>query len=37
MIVDALYTLDADGTYHYTKGYNPVAVVATAVGAVARR
>ncbi|GAA2870519.1 NCS1 family nucleobase:cation symporter-1 [Pseudonocardia halophobica] len=34
VVVDDLYTLEADGTYHYRKGYNPVAIVATAVGAV---
>ncbi|GAA4697939.1 NCS1 family nucleobase:cation symporter-1 [Pseudonocardia yuanmonensis] len=34
VVVDDLYTLRADGTYHYRKGYNPVAIVATAVGAV---
>ncbi|ACV78204.1 permease for cytosine/purines uracil thiamine allantoin [Nakamurella multipartita DSM 44233] len=33
--VDALYTLSPNGTYHYRKGYNPVAVVATAVAALA--
>jgi nucleobase:cation symporter-1, NCS1 family len=32
--VDDLYTLKADGTYHYAKGYNPVAIIATVVGAV---
>ncbi|WP_181780351.1 NCS1 family nucleobase:cation symporter-1 [Pseudonocardia pini] len=32
--VDDLYTLKADGKYHYSKGYNPVAIAATAVGAV---
>jgi len=32
--VDALYTLDPKGRYHYTKGYNPVAIGATLVGAV---
>lgn len=31
--VDDLYTLRADGTYHYRGGYNPVAIAATAVGA----
>ena len=34
MDVDALYTLDPKGRYHYTKGYNPVAIGATLVGAV---
>jgi NCS1 family nucleobase:cation symporter-1 len=33
--VDALYTLSPAGTYHYRKGYNPVAVVVTAFAAVA--
>ncbi|GAA1880014.1 NCS1 family nucleobase:cation symporter-1 [Pseudonocardia ailaonensis] len=32
--VDALYTLSPTGKYHYTKGYNPVAIGSTAVGAV---
>ncbi|MEU7811541.1 NCS1 family nucleobase:cation symporter-1 [Pseudonocardia sp. NPDC049154] len=34
VVVDDLYTLKADGTYHYSKGYNPVAIVATVAGAV---
>jgi hypothetical protein len=29
VVVDDLYTLEADGKYHYSKGYNPVAIVAT--------
>jgi nucleobase:cation symporter-1, NCS1 family len=33
--VDALYTLSPAGTYHYRKGYNPVAVVVTAIAAIA--
>src|SRR3954452_1226875 len=33
--VDALYTLDPNGKYHYKKGYNPVAVVVTAFSAIA--
>jgi NCS1 family nucleobase:cation symporter-1 len=33
--VDALYTLSPAGTYHYRKGYNPVAVVATVIAALA--
>ena len=33
--VDALYTLSPAGTYHYRKGYNPVAVVATVISALA--
>ncbi|MGD9528245.1 MAG: NCS1 family nucleobase:cation symporter-1 [Pseudonocardia sp.] len=32
--VDALYTLQPTGAYHYRRGYNLVAVVATATGAV---
>jgi nucleobase:cation symporter-1, NCS1 family len=31
--VDDLYTLKADGTYHYAKGYNPAAVISTILGA----
>jgi NCS1 family nucleobase:cation symporter-1 len=31
--VDALYTLSPAGTYHYRKGYNPVAIVATVFSA----
>jgi nucleobase:cation symporter-1, NCS1 family len=34
VVVDDLYTMSPDGIYHYTKGYNPVAIVATAIGAV---
>jgi nucleobase:cation symporter-1, NCS1 family len=34
VIVDDLYTLAPDGTYHYARGYNPAAIVATVVGAV---
>jgi NCS1 family nucleobase:cation symporter-1 len=33
--VDALYTLDPNGKYHYKGGYNPVAIIATAVSAIA--
>ena len=33
VVVDDLYTLSPDGTYHYRKGYNPAAIIATAVGA----
>lgn len=33
VVVDDLYTLSPDGTYHYRKGYNPLAIAATAVGA----
>ena len=32
--VDALYTMREDGLYHYTKGYNPVAIGSTALAAV---
>jgi NCS1 family nucleobase:cation symporter-1 len=32
--VDAMFTLDENGTYYYTKGYNPAAVIATVIGAV---
>ncbi len=31
--VDALYTMSEDGLYHYTRGYNPVAIGSTAVAA----
>ncbi|WP_027504625.1 NCS1 family nucleobase:cation symporter-1 [Rhodococcus sp. UNC23MFCrub1.1] len=34
VIVDDLFTMDESGTYHYAKGYNPAALIATAVGAV---
>ena len=34
VVVDDLYTLREDGTYHYTKGVNRTAVAATALGAV---
>ncbi|GAA2018904.1 NCS1 family nucleobase:cation symporter-1 [Nakamurella flavida] len=34
VIVDDLYTMSEKGAYFYTKGYNPIAIVATAVGAV---
>ncbi len=34
VVVDDLYTLSPTGRYHYHKGYNPVAIVATLVGAV---
>ncbi|MFP5021675.1 NCS1 family nucleobase:cation symporter-1 [Pseudonocardia phyllosphaerae] len=33
--VDALYTLSPDGRYHYRRGYNPVAIAVTVVGATA--
>jgi NCS1 family nucleobase:cation symporter-1 len=32
--IDALYTLDAGGKYHYKGGYNPVAITATAISAI---
>ncbi|WP_018331483.1 NCS1 family nucleobase:cation symporter-1 [Actinomycetospora chiangmaiensis] len=32
--VDAMYTLDPAGRYHFRGGYNPVAIGATALGAV---
>jgi len=32
--VDAMFTLDESGTYWYTKGYNPAAVISTVVAAV---
>nr|WP_255645747.1 NCS1 family nucleobase:cation symporter-1 [Actinoplanes polyasparticus] len=32
--VDALFTMSPEGRYHYKKGYNPPAIIATAVGAV---
>jgi NCS1 family nucleobase:cation symporter-1 len=34
VVVDDLYTLKADGRYHYKKGYNPIAIAATAVSAI---
>ena len=34
VVVDDLYTMRADGSYHYTKGVNRIAVSATAAGAV---
>lgn len=34
VVVDDLFTMDESGKYWYTKGYNKVAVIATAVGAV---
>jgi NCS1 family nucleobase:cation symporter-1 len=33
VVVDDLYTLRPDGTYHYRGGYNPVAIAATVLGA----
>jgi NCS1 family nucleobase:cation symporter-1 len=35
VIIDDLFTLSEDGTYWYVKGYNPAAVIATAVAAIA--
>jgi nucleobase:cation symporter-1, NCS1 family len=32
--VDAMFTMSPEGRYHYKKGYNPPAIIATAVGAV---
>ncbi|WP_327097294.1 NCS1 family nucleobase:cation symporter-1 [Nocardia vinacea] len=34
VVVDDLFTLSQTGTYWYSKGYNPAAVIATAVGAI---
>ncbi|NMN94996.1 NCS1 family nucleobase:cation symporter-1 [Antrihabitans stalactiti] len=34
VVVDDLFTMSTSGTYWYTKGYNPAAVVATVVGAI---
>ena len=34
VVVDDLYTLRPDGTYHYRGGYNPAAIIATIAGAV---
>jgi NCS1 family nucleobase:cation symporter-1 len=33
VVVDDLYTMDPKGRYHYSKGYNPVAIGATVLGA----
>ncbi|WP_249997928.1 NCS1 family nucleobase:cation symporter-1 [Actinoplanes sp. M2I2] len=32
--VDAMFTMAPDGRYHYKKGYNPPAIIATAAGAI---
>ncbi|MBM2615362.1 NCS1 family nucleobase:cation symporter-1 [Actinoplanes sp. LDG1-06] len=32
--VDAMFTMSPEGRYHYKKGYNPPAIIATATGAV---
>jgi NCS1 family nucleobase:cation symporter-1 len=34
VVVDDLFTMAPEGRYHYRKGYNPPAIIATAVGAV---
>ncbi|MEV6235723.1 NCS1 family nucleobase:cation symporter-1 [Lentzea sp. NPDC051838] len=34
VVVDDLFTMSQDGSYHYRKGYNPKAIAATAAGAV---
>jgi NCS1 family nucleobase:cation symporter-1 len=34
VVVDDLYTLSPSGTYHYSGGYNPIAIGATVAGAV---
>lgn len=34
VIVDELFSMSPTGTYWYSKGYNPAAVIATVVGAV---
>ena len=34
VVVDDLYTMDSKGAYFYKKGYNPIAIIATGVGAV---
>ncbi|MFE5285017.1 NCS1 family nucleobase:cation symporter-1 [Nocardia sp. NPDC056611] len=35
VFVDELFTMSEQGTYWYRKGYNPAAIVATALGAIA--
>lgn len=35
VVVDDLFTMSTRGTYWYRKGYNPAAIIATAIGAVA--
>ncbi len=32
--VDAMFTMSPEGKYHYTKGYHPPAIIATAAGAI---
>ncbi|WP_433724704.1 NCS1 family nucleobase:cation symporter-1 [Nocardia sp. CA-129566] len=34
VVIDDLFTRSATGTYWYSKGYNPAAIVATAIGAI---
>jgi NCS1 family nucleobase:cation symporter-1 len=34
VIVDDMFTMKPEGRYYYKKGYNPAAVIATAVGAI---
>lgn len=34
VVVDDLFTMSPNGTYHYRRGYNPKAIAATAVGAI---
>jgi len=34
VVVDEMFTMAPEGRYYYTKGVNPAAVIATAVGAV---
>lgn len=34
VVIDDLFTMDETGNYWYSKGYNPAAVIATAIGAV---
>lgn len=33
--VDSMYTLKPDGRYYFTKGYTPIAIGVTALGAIA--
>ncbi|MET9628865.1 NCS1 family nucleobase:cation symporter-1 [Lentzea sp. NPDC006480] len=34
VVVDDLFTMSPEGRYHYRKGYNPKAIIATALGAI---
>lgn len=34
VVIDDLFTMSTSGTYWYVKGYNPAAVISTAIGAV---